>query len=144
MNKSIDLEYGAKREKSLLSTLEKYFKIKLLKTDKYNEFDYVSVSTDEFEVPRYYIELKSRRNTKNQYPTTMVGYNKFEKGYSLIKEGRKIYFVFDFTDQISYYQLSENTFEIKNGGRTDRGYDEIKKYVYIPSEQLINIKYKKY
>jgi hypothetical protein len=128
-----DLRYGNKKEKQILPILEEHFGITLSKTKGYATFDYHN------EEEKIYIELKSRRNRLKQYPTTMVGFNKFESGYELIKQGYTIYFVFKFTDGIAYYQLAENNFEVKQGGRQDRGKKEIKSYVYIPIIELINI-----
>jgi hypothetical protein len=45
-------------------------------------------------------------------------------------------------DTIGYYELKENDFEVKDGGRQDRGKKEIKKYVYIPINELITIENK--
>lgn len=126
-----DLKYGNKKEKQMLPILVKYFKANLTKTNDYNEFDYIDTSK------KIKIELKSRRTTLKQYPTTIVGHNKFKEGYKNILDGYKIYFVFVFAcGTTAYYQLAENKFEIKEGGRQDRGKEEIKKYVYIPTDEL--------
>jgi len=83
-----------------------------------------------------FIELKTRRNNKDKYPTTMVPYSKILK----IEEGNTYYFAFKFTDGLYYIKYEKDlfdTFEIKVGGRNDRGIPEYNDYVYIPVELLL-------
>jgi len=128
-----DLTYGLNNEIKLQPLFEEHFGIKFIKLNKYNEFDYGSI--DE----KIYIELKSRSNEKEKYPTTMVGYNKVEKAIQLISEGCDVYFTFAFTDCTCYYKFEdENTEWIQDGGRIDRGRNEIKKYYFIPTSELTN------
>ena len=73
----------------------------------------------------------------------MVGYNKVKEGFKLMKEGKEIYFVFNFTDTLSYYKL-DDTFSIdwvKLGGRRDRGVNETNDYVFIPCNILVDINF---
>jgi uncharacterized protein (DUF3820 family) len=131
-----DLIYGDIKEKDLLPVLEDYFKVKLTKLGEYNEFDFVNKEK------KILVELKSRRITKDQYPSTMIGYNKIEKGFDKIEEGYSIYFVFCFLDVLSYYELELVTYNhkwVSIGGRTDRGKVERKDYCYIPTSGLRDI-----
>lgn len=131
-----DLAFGNKCEKTTKTLLEDYFNSSLSKTPYRHEFDWVD------EDNKIYIELKSRRNTKLQYPTTMIGYNKIIKANELIKQGYTIYLCFLFTDKLTFYHYTEETFDkswIKKGGRWDRGRSEIKEYVYIPVKLLKDI-----
>lgn len=129
-----DLSYGNKKEDKLLIPLEKHFNMKLTKTSSFYEFDYIN------EDEKVLIELKSRRNTKTQYHDTMVGYNKVKKGFQKIKEGYKVYFCFGFTDYTCCFELKEDSdISIRDGGRTDRGRAEIKKYAFIKTKDLINL-----
>lgn len=85
-----------------------------------------------------FIELKTRRNNKDKYPTTMVSHSKILK----IEEGNTYYFAFKFTDGLYYIKYEKelfDTFEIKIGGRNDRGIPEYEDYVYIPVELLTPI-----
>jgi len=85
----------------------------------------------------YYVEIKSRRNRYNQYPTTMVGYNKIRH---IIDNGLNCIFVFAFTDGDYYYTFNPNDeFEVSKGGRNDRGRPEYNQYWYIPIVKLIKL-----
>ena len=103
-----------------------------IKRTKYNAiFD--------FEGERCLIELKSRNNRHNTYPTTMVGYNKIL--YAINNKAKEHYFVFNFTDGLYFYKFDENDLktgklEVKLGGRRDRGRDEIKDYCFISIDSL--------
>lgn len=85
---------------------------------------------------KIFVEVKKRNNTKDKYPTTMVGENKFVKAKKYYNEGYKILFCFEFTDGIYYYEFCDEQLENKIGGRCDRGKPELKKYIYIPITKL--------
>ena len=113
-----DLTYGLKKETKLLPLFKKHFGVKFVKLDRYNAFDFGSIDTvsnrsiskksfkgtgsensKDGNIPRkILIELKSRRVNKNQYPSTMVGYNKIQKAIKKIEEGCEVYFTFAFQD----------------------------------------------
>ena len=128
--KHIDLKYGLQKELEFLPVIKNFFNDPTIyKLDKNNEFD--------FKGDNKFIELKSRRNNYKKYPTTMVGLNKFEKASKLMEE---VYFMFSFDDGLYYYKYEKaDQFEIKQGGRFDRGAREIKDYVFIPVENLLKI-----
>jgi hypothetical protein len=131
--KQIDIQQGLEKEKIIKPVLEKYFNIALEEQGRFDLFDFSSTNA--------FFELKSRNNKKLKYPTTMVGYNKVKEGFKLIEQGKEIYFVFNFTDTLSYYKL-DNTFSIdwvKLGGRQDRGFNEQNNYVFIPVDKLKDI-----
>ena len=134
-----DLTYGFKKEDKIQNILEKYFNVKLTKTETFNEYDYIN------EEQKILIELKSRRNTKTKYYDTMIGHNKVITGLKkIIEENYKVYFCFNFTDYLCYFELTPNIeLNIRSGGRNDRGYAEIKKYAYIPHTILKNIHHNK-
>ena len=82
-----------------------------------------------------FIELKTRRNNKDKYPTTMVPHSKILK----IDPNNTYYFAFKFTDGLYYIKYEKelfDTFEVRVGGRNDRGLPEYENYVYIPVELL--------
>lgn len=99
---------------------------KLTKTAPFHSFDYFNDT--------YFVELKSRRNFKNTYPTTMVGYNKIKKA----TDPTKTYlFCFKFYDGLFYHIYDPKVkYEIKKGGRKDRNCIEISDYLFIPIELL--------
>ena len=125
-----DIKMGSNGEIEVLPILETFFNEKLYKnTDRYALFD--------FENDTKLIELKTRNNKKDQYPTTIIGKNKIDFGCHSEKD---IYFVFKFTDGLFYYKYDSNdTFENKMGGRSDRNKKEYKPYVYIDIKLLIKI-----
>jgi hypothetical protein len=83
-----------------------------------------------------FIELKTRRNTKDKYPTTMVPLSKIQK----IDPQYTYYFAFKFTDGLYYIQYNKelfDTFEVKVSGRNDRGIPEYENYIFIPVNLLL-------
>lgn len=83
------------------------------------------------------IELKARRFAHDKYPTTMIGVSKIR--YANRFPDTTYFFAFAFTDGlywIRYDPVLFSTFEVKEGGRYDRGRPEINQYCYIPIEKL--------
>ena len=67
----------------------------------------------------------------------MIGYTKILHAQ---KQNKDVYFIFQFTDGNYYYKYDvKETFEIKKGGRYDRGRPENNLYYYIPSNVLTKI-----
>lgn len=134
--KKKDLALGAKSEEAVMPILEKYLNLKLEKTDYYDTFDFIGEDI--------YIELKARTNKRRSYPTTMIGKNKIDEGLELLKKNKKVILAFKFINGLFIYELKEDSLtngdmSISNGGRRDRGRDEIKKYAYIDVEKLTRI-----
>jgi len=129
MNIKNDLEYGLNKELEILDLLRNKFGESITKTiDKFNSFD--------FEGDNIKIELKSRRNTSYYYPTTMIGHRKV-----LAAKDKDIqyYYVFKYTDKVLYCEYNKDdfkNFEVKKGGREDRGKIETDNYIYIPIEYM--------
>lgn len=106
----------------------------LTKLGEYHPFDFYD------EEAYLFIEFKSRTNCKDKYPTTMVGYNKVKWLKDKLKNKAK--FVFKFTDgyfDIDYEEEAFSKFEVKEGGRWDRGRAEISRYIWIPILALPSI-----
>ena len=131
MSFKADIAFGNKQEDLIKPVLERYFNINLEKTPHSARFDYVGENM--------YIELKSRRNTKLKYPTTIVKESKFNVGKELQSQGNRVIYVFNFTDILSFIEPKEETFLVKEGGRRDRGRPEISNYVYFPVNDLTDI-----
>ena len=128
MRKSQDIIFGKQSEDILFNQIEPKF-VGLKKTKKYSEFD--------FETPSLKIELKSRTFNHDKYPTTMIGYNKILKCDE--EPNFRYLFIFKFLDKILYCEYDKDiflNFEIRKGGRKDRGTNEIKDYLYIPIDYL--------
>lgn len=125
-----DMSFGLNKEDLVLNYLNntEYLKNPLEKSlKKTAPFDYYNDTT--------FIELKSRRNTYLKYPTTMVGDNKLK----IAEEDttKKYFFYFYFTDGLYKWAYNSEQYELKEGGRRDRGRPEIKLYGYIPIVNLI-------
>ena len=128
MNKfNEDKIYGDNSEKNIIDCIEKYFDTEITKTtDYYHLMDFYDDNN--------YYEIKSRRNKYNQYPTTMIGYNKILYAQ---KSNNDVSFIFSFIDGNYYCKYNKwDKFNINMGGRDDRGKEEFKKYFYIPIENL--------
>jgi len=122
--------FGLAQEEYLKPLLESYFDTELEETDKWDPFDFVG--------DKIKIELKSRRNTYNKYPTTIVGMYKIHQ----VKENLgDHYFVFNFTDGLYYWKYNfedMNDFKViylKRNDRTGKKYQ----YLSIPIEKLTKI-----
>lgn len=122
-----EYQYGLKKEIELKPTLENWFGVTLKETKKWASFD--------FEGEGIIIELKSRRNTKDRYPTTIVGMNKVKK----IAPNTRVVFAFNFTDGLWIWEYEENDFEVVNIQRRDRRNIPPKPYLSIPIEVLTKI-----
>lgn len=129
-----DIEFGKNNESKLKSKIETFFKCNLHHTNKNNIFDFIDNDK------KILIELKTRKNTKMKYPTTMIGYNKIVESINKIKNGWTIYYIFNFTDKLTYYKFEKDNSKYHSmGGRKDRGRPEFKKYYFIPVELLSDI-----
>ena len=126
-----DLSFGKDNEIRVRGRLERLFG-PLETTDANDEFDFKNDS--------FYIELKTRRVTKDKYPSTMVGENKVIKGFEHQIAGKRVFFVFDFVDCMCLWELNRDEYRVKHGGRWDRGRPEIKSYCYIPTKYLLQVK----
>ena len=126
-----DLSFGRDNEIRVKQRLQRLFG-PLEETDAMDEFD--------FKNDNFYIELKTRRVTKNKYHTTMVGENKVIKGFEHQLAGKRVFFVFDFVDCMCIWELDRDEYEVRHGGRTDRGIAEIKSYCYVHTNYLMDVK----
>ena len=125
-----DLKFGLNKEMQLLPILKEYLKDETIyKLENSNVFD--------FKGDNKFIELKSRNNNYDKYPTTMIGINKVLRASSL---NENVYFFFWFVDGLYYWLYDKDyEFEIKRGGRFDRGRPELNDYAYIPIDMLIKV-----
>lgn len=131
-----DYAFGIAAEQQLQPELEEFFKVDLKKSvGKYNLFDFIGKDI--------YIELKSRKNTKKQYPTTIIGMNKIKKANKLIKEGNRVIFIFNFTDSLDFWEYKDDEdikdFDTRNITRNDRPGHKGSEYLEIPITELLNM-----
>lgn len=132
--KQKDLKFGEAKENDIQAVINDAFKCKSEKLPPFHPFDFKDLQANT------YYEHKGRRNEYNKYSTTMIGSNKID---FINKHPDNDYvFIFGFTDGNYYIKYNKelfDNFEIKKGGRLDRGRPEIKDYLYIPIEQLSKI-----
>jgi hypothetical protein len=131
MNKQNDIAFGKKMEDDALPKLSCFGEVVKI-DDQYFPFDFKTNNN------KLFIELKSRNNAKNTYPTTMVGQSKVDIAKTYPK--KKFIFCFNFTDGLYYIPYEKelfDTFEIKHMGRHDRGRAELNNYCLIPVDKLI-------
>ena len=104
-----DYDSGLIEQTRLLPIIKEFFNreiIEILNTK--SPFDY--------ECDKYFYELKTRTNTKNKYPTTLIGKNKIEGN-------KKTILIFKFTDCLCYIKYKKSlfdTFEVKKFDRNVR------------------------
>lgn len=122
-----DFNLGIKSENKVLKFLNESYEDKFISTTQNCEFDFTN--------NQYNIELKTRNNTYNKYPSTMVGYNKIQIAEEDSTD-KKYKFLFLFEDGLYCWDFEKDKYTIKTGGRRDRGLYEYKQYAYIPIEEL--------
>jgi len=128
-----DYEIGKRAERALLPTFNNYFKTDFISTGRYDSLDFVSSTHN--------LELKSRTNALNQYPTTLLPYSKVQHAEA---SQRKTIFAFNFTDGLTYIEydkalfLTFGTNEFQRPARADHT-DRNQLYIYIPVKHLIKL-----
>lgn len=65
-----ELKIGSIQEERLKVIIEKKYKVSLKKLDQFNPMDFVC--------DKFFVEVKSRRNKYDAYPTTIIGKNKID------------------------------------------------------------------
>jgi hypothetical protein len=124
-------EQSKKEEINLLPKIIEKFNINISLTKNMDRFDY--------ENKDFLIELKTRNNESNKYPTTIISTSKINYG---LKIKKNMIFIFKFIDCIKYIEYDEKTFKNYENkyfkSRTDRGKDEYNYYTFIPIKDLIN------
>jgi hypothetical protein len=98
-----DLAFGLSKEtiENILTNNfgEEFKNTKELYNDEYYPYDFEGLST------KMSVEMKSRRNTKNQYPTTIIPTHKVRN------TNNKQVFVFNFTNEMCYIEYSKELFD---------------------------------
>lgn len=124
-------EQSKKEEINLLPKIIEKFNINISLTKNMDRFDY--------ENKDFLIELKTRNNESNKYPSTIISTSKINYG---LKIKKKMIFIFKFIDCIKYIEYDEKIFKNYENkyfkSRTDRGKDEYNYYTFIPIKDLIN------
>ncbi len=117
--------YGKKKEEVVLPIIQKYFGKNISSNqDQFAKYDFFDDDTN--------YELKSRTNTKDYYPTTMITKNKVEEC------GKDLKLLFNFKDCLAYIQYDKEQFKnytTENFSRLGADWDE-KPHLYIPVNHL--------
>ena len=121
---------GKMNEEFYKPIIEKDIKEQLKNNNTFNLFD--------FENKNFKIELKTREVERLKYKTTIVGYDKIEKGLEYIQEGLRVIFYFGFKENgLFKFELNnENYKELKLSNIGCRFRDTQKLHIEIPVEIL--------
>ena len=136
-NKANDISMGLTNESKV------YNKLKNLLCPKYGENDIIK-TTDQYakwdwtgDINGTHFEMKSRRNTKKCYPTTLLPVHK------ILKTDVAQVFIFHFTDKTCYIEYDEDLFKTfnKRTGITmrDGRYDPPQLQYEIPVNILVDL-----
>ncbi len=123
-----DITFGLKNQSSILSTLQGRFGTSIVETtDKFCKWDF------EDEAGNHY-EVKSRRTTKMCYKTTLL------PSHKIMRTNAKQFFIFKFTDKLSYIQYDKILFDtFETGLITDARTYQADRHFYIPVGLLIDV-----
>lgn len=134
LRKETDIKMGIELENKLLQLLLKQDAGWIKTTDIYNVVDFVN------EDKKIIGELKSRKYICNHCEDWMIGVNKIQRAEALHSRGYTVIFYFAFYDGVWSWKYTPENLRvdttIRNGGRVDRGINEIKKYYYISNEKM--------
>lgn len=127
------VQSGKMNEEYYKPKIEKDIKEELKCNNQFNLFD--------FENDNFKIELKTREVGKTKYPTTIIGYDKIEKGLEFIEEGKRVIFYFGFkNDGLFKFELKGDNYlnlKISNVGcRFRNASGKEKLHMEIPVELL--------
>jgi len=131
--KQKDLLFGLSEEVRIKSQLEEKYG-KLVKLDKYNNYDYFNDD--------YFIEIKSRRIKHDKYKTLFFSKKKLDKAKKILESGFRIVFIWNCIDGLyswEYTGSNDDEYFIAYGGRCDRGKDEYDELVNVKVRYITNI-----
>lgn len=87
-----------------------------------------------------WVEIKCRKNPKDQYPTLMLSYNKLVSGKRYAEvSGAPFLLVIEWTDGVYFWKCPDDVtgYSVTNGGRTDRGdSQDLEPVVLIPTSEF--------
>jgi hypothetical protein len=128
-----DYKFGVQSEQERIDAISNYFKVPLLKGGSKDRFDFKTACDT------VYVELKTRTNRRDAYPTTLIPYSKIE--YANANPSRSYHFVFAFVDGLYTIQYDAElfkTFKVDVFCRNRRAdyIDKPQMYCFIPVELL--------
>lgn len=120
-----DYIFGTENQKIVLPQIIQHFNRPIVENPgQYAKYDF----TDDL----YNYELKSRKNTLNKYPDTMITMNKLNEG------SKGLILLFSFTDCLAYIEYDAElfkTFKTSNFSRAKIEADK-KMHIFIPTDLL--------
>ena len=138
-----ELKIGSLQEERLKGIIEKKYKVSLKKLDQYNPMDFVC--------DKFFVEIKSRRNKHDTYPTTIIGKNKIDYAKKYLfsinqfaweEDKFKVLYVFAFEDGDWFIEQKEHNdewiddCEVKEITRRDGVGTANKEHICIPVKFL--------
>jgi len=129
MNKGSDLSFGFRKELQVFERLKNKYGKDIKRNSRYSKFDFETADG------KIQFELKSRRFGVHAYPTTMISYHKLEAA-QIDLDKKKTIFLFNFRDGLYEWEYNDDEFEVRGGGTTKRGCNELHLCGYIPIENL--------
>lgn len=133
-NYDADIKFGMDSEAKTLAILKVALGEHMRKSKK--QYAIIDFFSNKYKVKA---EVKGRRNTHQYYPTTMIGENKIKEAERLLSNGWEVFFLFDFTDKLCYFKISELKnlrSTLKMGGTYRRGLREWKLYRWVNVDDL--------
>jgi hypothetical protein len=98
------VQQGKINEEFYKPIIENDIKNKLNSNNQFNLFD--------FENDNFKVELKTREVERMKYKTTIIGYDKIEKGLEFIEQGKKVIFYFGFkNDGLFKFELNDENYK---------------------------------
>ena len=128
-----DYKMGTKSEVELIPVFNKHFDDCFVRG--------VQKAVLDFTGAKYHLELKTRTNAFNDYPTTLLPYNKVREA---LTKDKPTFFAFAFTDCVAYIQFDKELFATFETGefcrrpRVDYS-NKPAPYIWIPISKLIKI-----
>ena len=126
-----DYKEGTKAQNEIFPIIEDYFGNNIKQNpNQYDKYDYTNDDAE--------FEVKTRKNKKTAYSTTMLTCNK------VVDTDKEIVFIFNYTDEICWIQYDKelfDTFQKQMFSRAQIAEDE-KMHYYIPINLLETIKVK--
>ena len=98
----------------------------------------------DFEGPTSWAELKSRRCASDTYDTTIIGVGKGWEAVKHMKRGKRVFFVFKFTDGLFYIRFRPKLFDTYTIGdittARDNKSDPRGAHIHIPVAHLLRLR----
>ena len=129
--KKTDVKLGEIGEKRVKEFMEDFLDIKLEYTEEFHPYDLFC------EKENLYIEVKTRRCRHDKHKTLF--FSKAKLDFINKHPSNKYIFVYNLLDGLYLWNFNKDEVFLSMGGRTDRGYNEIKTLCNIPVKYLTKI-----